>query len=125
MRLAIRSDHGCRDVASHGSCARVDRCRPGNGRDGAAGRRLRVGGATPTPEDPSAAERRIAILKRIPIFSHLTYNELVKVVGLTLMRQATGGDDIIVEGERGDELFVVHPHFRDDDPPSVERVRLQ
>lgn len=54
-----------------------------------------------------AAQQRIAILKRIPIFAHLTYNELVKVVGLTLMRHKNGGEDIVVEGEMGDELFVV------------------
>ncbi len=54
-----------------------------------------------------AAEHRIAMLKKIPIFSHLTYNELVKVVGLTTLRHAEDAEDIVVEGSKGDEFFVV------------------
>ena len=49
------------------------------------------GGARHQVGDALAAERRISVLKHIPIFAHLTYNELVKVVGLTqLMRVGSG-----------------------------------
>ncbi len=55
----------------------------------------------------TAAESRISLLKRIPIFAHLGYNELVKVVGLTTLRKSAAGEDIVSEGHLGDELFVV------------------
>lgn len=68
---------------------------------------IRAGGTTPEADTALAARQRIAILKRIPIFSHLVYNELVKVLGLTQMSQVAAGDDIITEGEKGDEFYVV------------------
>jgi hypothetical protein len=43
-----------------------------------------------------AAERRTSVLKHIPIFAHLTYNELVKVVGLTQLMRVASGDAFIV-----------------------------
>ena len=77
------------------------------GHDNCTGVIFRIGGTPPPVENATAAEQRIAILKRIPIFAHLTYNELVKVLGLTQLARAKEGDIIINEGERGDELFVI------------------
>ncbi len=76
------------------------------GHDNTTGVVFRVGGA-PASETGLAAEQRIATLKRIPIFSQLSYNELVKVLGLTLLTHRGAGESIINEGEPGDELFVV------------------
>lgn len=68
---------------------------------------MRIGGAPPPVENATAAEQRIAILKKIPIFSHLNYHELVKVVGLTQLARAKADEPIITEGEQGDEFYVV------------------
>ena len=65
------------------------------------------GGARHQVGDALAAERRISVLKHIPIFAHLTYNELVKVVGLT--RSASGLSEA--------EQFVI---FIDDDEDAAE-----
>jgi PPM family protein phosphatase len=65
------------------------------------------GGATHQLGDALAAERRISVLKHIPIFAHLTYNELVKVVGLTQLMRVGSGDAFMVEGEQGEEFYVV------------------
>jgi hypothetical protein len=75
------------------------------GHDNCTGVAFRIGGQAAA--GPTAAEQRIAILKRIPFFAHLSYNELVKVVGLTQLSRVSAGDSFIVEGEPGDELYVV------------------
>lgn len=77
------------------------------GHDNLTGVVFRAGGTPPTAESATAAEQRIAILKRIPIFAHLNYNELVKVVGLTQLLRLRTGDTFIREGEQGDEFYVV------------------
>lgn len=77
------------------------------GHDNVTAVSLRVGGTPPPVENATGAEQRIRILKRIPIFSHLNYHELVKVVGLTQLGSANEGQKIISEGEHGDELYVV------------------
>lgn len=87
--------------------ALIEKALDRGGHDNTTGIAVRFAGGEDPDAAAVAAEQRIAILKRIPIFAHLTYNELVKVVGLTLMRRCEPGTDIIVEGEKGDELFVV------------------
>ncbi len=67
---------------------------------------MRMGGVEPA-ESSTAAEQRIRLLKRIPIFAHLNYHELVKVVGLTQLARKKSGETIITEGEHGDEFYVV------------------
>jgi serine/threonine protein phosphatase PrpC len=54
-----------------------------------------------------AADERIAILKQIPVFSHLNYNELVKVLGLTQIDKFDAGSELISEGQTGEEMYVV------------------
>ncbi|OGQ90605.1 MAG: hypothetical protein A2289_06450 [Deltaproteobacteria bacterium RIFOXYA12_FULL_58_15] len=85
----------------------IDRALDRGGHDNTTGITFRVGGEPPPEGHATAAEQRIAILKRIPFFSHLSYNELVKVVGLTQLARVKAGDVFITEGEPGDELYVV------------------
>ena len=85
----------------------IDRALERGGHDNCTAIAVRVGGAPPSIDSALAADQRIAILKRIRIFSYLTYNELVKVLGLTHLTAAAAGAYIITEGERGDELYVV------------------
>ncbi len=53
-----------------------------------------------------AADRRIAALKRIPLFASLGYNELVRVVGIGQLARAAAGQTIVREGDAGADLFV-------------------
>jgi serine/threonine protein phosphatase PrpC len=76
------------------------------GHDNCTAVAIRIGGKQPVSE-ATLAEKRIATLKRIPIFAHLTYHELVRVLGLTRLLEAQQGKDIIVEGTKGDELYVI------------------
>jgi PPM family protein phosphatase len=85
----------------------VDRALERGGHDNTTGIVFRIGGTPPPASAATAAEQRIAILKRIPFFAHLTYNELVKVVGLTQMAKMAPGQGFIKEGDPGDELYVV------------------
>jgi serine/threonine protein phosphatase PrpC/CRP-like cAMP-binding protein len=62
---------------------------------------------SPAADPATAAQRRIAALQRIPIFTHLTYQELVKVLGLTQMTQLPPKTTFIREGQAGHEFFVI------------------
>ncbi len=75
------------------------------GHDNLTGVAFRIGGEA--AEQGLSAEARIAVLRRIPIFSHLHYGEAVKVLGLTQLVQAAGGMTLCKEGEPGQELYVV------------------
>jgi serine/threonine protein phosphatase PrpC/CRP-like cAMP-binding protein len=50
---------------------------------------------------------KLDILHRIPLFRHLTYQELVRVLNITDVRSFTPGQSVVAEGEDGDELFIV------------------
>ncbi|MEE8408088.1 MAG: Stp1/IreP family PP2C-type Ser/Thr phosphatase [Myxococcota bacterium] len=91
----------------HGINVLIDRALDRGGHDNTTAVAFRIGGTPPPVAGATAAEQRIAILKRIPFFAHLNYNELVKVVGLTQLRKVSEGADFITEGDTGDELYVV------------------
>lgn len=50
---------------------------------------------------------KLDILKKIPIFRYLTYQELVRVLNSTYVSPYQQGDVIIREGDNGEELFIV------------------
>ena len=60
-------------------------------------------------DDPSAADvlEKLDILRRIPLFRHLNYKELVKVLNQTQQRSYEPGDTIIEEQSNGDEFYVI------------------
>jgi CRP-like cAMP-binding protein len=97
---------GDSDLAS-GLNVLIDRALERGGHDNTTGVVFRVGGKPRADAHAVAAEQRIAILKRIPFFAHLNYNELVKVVGLTQLARAETDETFITEGEPGDELYVI------------------
>ncbi|MBI3179219.1 MAG: cyclic nucleotide-binding domain-containing protein [Deltaproteobacteria bacterium] len=92
-------------VLANGVNLLIDRALTRGGHDNCTAIALRFAGAPVLT--PTAAEQRIAMLKRIPFFAHLTYPELVKVVGLTELGRAGAGQEVIQEGEQGDELYVI------------------
>jgi len=50
---------------------------------------------------------RVEVLKRMPLFKHLTYKEIMRLLNVTLVRSYAVGDRIVTEGENGDELFII------------------
>jgi len=65
-----------------------------------------VGGEA-SQEAGAEAGAKIDALKAIPLFSYLTYKELTTVLAVSTTRTFPGGREIVVEGQPGDELFVV------------------
>ncbi|HTJ81882.1 MAG TPA: Stp1/IreP family PP2C-type Ser/Thr phosphatase [Polyangiaceae bacterium] len=50
---------------------------------------------------------KMEVLHKMPLFRHLTYQELVRVMNLTKVRQYGTDDEVVAEGAEGDELFIV------------------
>lgn len=65
--------------------------------------------AESTADDERAREvnLKLEILKKIPLFRYLTYQELVKVLNITYLETFEPGNAIIQEGESGEELYIV------------------
>jgi len=58
-------------------------------------------------DDAAGVEAKTEILRRIPLFQHMSYKELLALLGIAHGRHFQAGDAIIREGEPGDELFVL------------------
>jgi PPM family protein phosphatase len=65
-----------------------------------------VAGAAP---DNRAEEltRKIEVLKQMPLFRHLSYKEIIRVLNVTEVREFQAGQEIIKEGTPGEEMFIV------------------
>jgi serine/threonine protein phosphatase PrpC/CRP-like cAMP-binding protein len=50
---------------------------------------------------------RVDVLKRMPLFRHLTYKEIMRLLNVTLVRDYQQGEAMIVEGTEADELFII------------------
>jgi serine/threonine protein phosphatase PrpC len=50
---------------------------------------------------------KMEVLHKMPLFRHLTYQELVRVMNLTQVRQYNTDEEVVAEGADGDELFIV------------------
>jgi serine/threonine protein phosphatase PrpC len=50
---------------------------------------------------------RVDVLRAMPLFKHLTYKELMRVLNVTVVRSFAAGDEIISEGAQGDEMFII------------------
>ena len=58
-------------------------------------------------EEHTDVEGKTEVLRRIPLFAHMTYKELLAILGIARGRQFAPGQQIIREGEQGDELYVL------------------
>lgn len=58
-------------------------------------------------QEQTDVEAKTEILRRIPLFQHMTYKELLAILGIARGRQFATGETIIQEGEPGAELFVL------------------
>lgn len=66
------------------------------------------------PEGESGADRltrevnlKMEILHKMPLFRHLTYQELVRILNITTVESFTDGQEIVREGDDGDSLYIV------------------
>jgi serine/threonine protein phosphatase PrpC len=50
---------------------------------------------------------RVEVLKRMPLFKHLTYKEIMRLLNVTTVRAYKEHDEIIKEGADGEELFII------------------
>ncbi|MEO1271324.1 MAG: cyclic nucleotide-binding domain-containing protein, partial [Myxococcota bacterium] len=46
-------------------------------------------------------------IRQIPLFHYLSYKELVRIINVTHRRVAERGDQLIREGERGEDLYII------------------
>jgi serine/threonine protein phosphatase PrpC len=66
-----------------------------------------VGVESDEDEEHVDVEGKTEILRRIPLFQHVTYKELLAILAVARGRQFERGQVIIREGEQGTELFVL------------------
>jgi serine/threonine protein phosphatase PrpC len=52
-------------------------------------------------------KQTVDALKAVPLFMHLSYEEILKVLRATYLRRAFPGDVIIQEGSLGDEMYII------------------
>lgn len=50
---------------------------------------------------------KIEVLQKMPFFRFLTYQELVRVLNITEVKNYQIGDEVVKQGQDGDELFIV------------------
>jgi serine/threonine protein phosphatase PrpC len=88
----------------------VEHANAGGGHDNITALVVRVGAlAAGTAPDNRAEEltRKIEVLKQMPLFRHLSYKEIIRVLNVTEVREFAPGQEIIKEGEPGEEMFIV------------------
>lgn len=66
-------------------------------------------GAAATAADDRAEElqRKIDVLKQMPMFRHLTYKEIIRVLNVTEVKEFAPGQPLIKEGMSGEEMFIL------------------
>jgi len=60
-----------------------------------------------SPAEEFEASTKLDVLRQIPLFTHLTYKEQAAVLGVAELRTYGPGDDIVVEGEPGGDLYLI------------------
>ena len=51
--------------------------------------------------------RKVEVLKHMPLFRHLTYKEIIRILNLTEVSDYGAGEEILREGDPGDELYII------------------
>jgi serine/threonine protein phosphatase PrpC len=88
----------------------VEHANASGGHDNITALVVRVEGALAgTAPDNRAEEltRKIEVLKQMPLFRHLTYKEIIRVLNVTEVREYPAGQEIIKEGSAGEEMFIL------------------
>ena len=85
----------------------------GGGHDNITAVVVRVDAAAPGPAATAAddradeLQRKVDVLKQMPLFRHLTYREIIRVLNVTEVKEFAPGADIIKEGTFGEELYIL------------------
>jgi PPM family protein phosphatase len=51
--------------------------------------------------------RKVEVLRRMPLFRHLVYKEILRLLNVTRVKEFAPGEEIIREGTQGDEMYVL------------------
>jgi serine/threonine protein phosphatase PrpC len=51
--------------------------------------------------------RKVEVLKHMPLFRHLAYKEIIRILNLTEVSDYGVGEDLLREGDPGDELYII------------------
>jgi serine/threonine protein phosphatase PrpC len=60
-----------------------------------------------TEDRAEELQRKVDVLKQMPLFQHLTYREIIRVLNVTEVKEYAPGAAIITEGTYGEELFIL------------------
>lgn len=87
----------------------VEHANAGGGHDNITAVVLRVHADATAAADLRTQElnRKVEVLKQMPLFRHLTYKEILRVLSLTEVTDHKPGDEIITEDEPGSDLFII------------------
>jgi serine/threonine protein phosphatase PrpC len=66
-----------------------------------------VAGAPPIEDRAAELARKVDVLRKMPLFKHLIYKEILRVLNVTQVREYAAGEEILKEGTTGDEMFVL------------------
>ena len=87
----------------------VDHANKGGGQDNITAVILRVQPDTTDAGQTRAQElnRKVEVLRQMPLFRHLTYKEILRVLSVTKVVDFNVGDEILREGAPGDDMFIL------------------
>lgn len=86
----------------------IDLANERGGKDNITAVVLKVAGdGAAVSEETAEAQSRMEALRKIPLFRHLTYKEQTAVLSIATTRTFPAGREIVIEGQPGEELFVV------------------
>jgi serine/threonine protein phosphatase PrpC len=69
--------------------------------------RVEAGTAPESQQRASDLANRVEVLKRMPLFKHLTYKEIMRLLNVTVVKDYKPSEGIIKEGGEGEELFII------------------
>jgi serine/threonine protein phosphatase PrpC len=87
----------------------IEHANNGGGHDNITAVVVRVQKDATATSDARSQElnRKVEVLKQMPLFRHLTYKEILRVLSLTEVKDYKVGEEIITEDEPGSELFII------------------
>ncbi len=85
----------------------IDLANQGGGKDNITALVVKVPDTRGLDRLASEVNLKLETLHRMPLFRHLTYGELVRVMNITDVRSYAAGDRVLEEGQDGDEMFIV------------------
>jgi PPM family protein phosphatase len=87
----------------------IEHANNGGGHDNITAVVVRVQKDATATSDARSQElnRKVEVLKQMPLFRHLTYKEILRVLSLTEVKDYKVGEEVITEDEPGSELFII------------------